>query len=267
MKLCADKLQHQCDETRPVCGQCSSSGRECLGYQGESSGLLFRDENTYASSVTRRPRGGARNDIPDAAPRPASTTIKRNKKSSSKKSTPKTASLPTQTTTISNTVAIFRQNNASIPAPLNYSLEDEAFALFAHRFIDSRVGPTFTLTFLSDFNSSFGPTKPPATLNLAISALSLANVGGVDVDTVARSASTKKYMGALKQMRTDMADRSLVLSDELSLAVMILALYEVSDMSLSSKEMQSLVSLLTLRIESHGKHEQGEAISGRLSTP
>lgn len=71
------------------------------------------------------------------------------------------------------------------------TLEDEAFALFAHKFLDTINSLQDVQLFVTGCTSSFGPSKPRKTLNLLVSALTLAHVGYIRGNALALSASTK----------------------------------------------------------------------------
>ena len=58
------KRRIKCDETRPTCGQCIKSARECTGFKDEPGDLPWRSENVFASGMARRPRARAARQSP-----------------------------------------------------------------------------------------------------------------------------------------------------------------------------------------------------------
>jgi len=217
----------QCDGVRPYCSQCTKSGRECSGYEADSGGLPFRSENAYAAGTARRPRDG-RHTTKSRSVISASQS-KSPKKSLSKSPMEQESQLNTLSTQVST-----KSSSPNIPSEflqfarsLSEPLENQAIIYFVRGWIEP---DTLVDAVVDDVGSILHKSTqaPKSTLNLAITAVSLAVFGKTKKSEVALATSREKYTQALGSAKQSIANTSQATSDEMLLSVMMLASYEVS---------------------------------------
>ncbi|KAL8916204.1 MAG: hypothetical protein Q9208_008656 [Pyrenodesmia sp. 3 TL-2023] len=225
MRLSADEMKYleepsrveECDEARPICNRCKKADVVCHGAKNDSD-WIFVDENAHAVG-RRRPRG----------PNIRMTSGSRDQNLRHMSSEPKCNSKPSE-------VGCLATIPPAEPLPLFISpsfdslQEDQALAYYVRYHVDvPNIWPEIVDRWdnhlkyaLADRSSS----RPPSTLNLAISAVSYATFGRARKSQAAIDAGSMEYSKALAKTNLALSDAREACQDEVLLAVMLLSFYE-----------------------------------------
>lgn len=203
----------QCDETRPICTQCTKSGRACAGFDSEPGSVQFKSQNGYASNLVQKTRKSRRQSVPSTSSQQVLPVRACNADSS--------RSTPTRHASV---------DQGRIPLPLDIPLELQAFTFFAHRWIENPESDfNYMWTFFDHRGLQFEFPNPKSCLGLAIAAVSLAFFSNTRVIPSAVTSGNLRYVQALTKTKETLSDPEQVKTDDSLLTVMALNTYEVSD--------------------------------------
>ena len=243
----------QCDETRPVCNQCTRVGREC-SYDRDVGDLVFVNENVHASTGAPRLRGGAsvstatgststvtRTDSCDSG-----DTVQGSKRSSRRSSK---RPYPTKRRSDENEAG---SETLQLTTSPTQDLPTVATQAFINTYISSdEQDPFCTWSLVLQFEDQYGPGKPYSVVNTALSAVSLVYLSKVHNLPEAFSEARRKYGQALIKTKTALGQESLASTDEVLLSVMLLGAYET---------MVGNFDPTTLYTESYRHHDGAQAL-------
>ncbi|KAF1984424.1 hypothetical protein K402DRAFT_395772 [Aulographum hederae CBS 113979] len=231
------KRRVKCDESKPRCGQCIKLGKECPGYRSESD-LIFRNENVAV--IQRSQRGDAAK-----APVPMSSTSSPPSSLSSSElviiNTKSTDPAP-DSTQIARWVNNILNDRDDDPFPdlnpstlqlglsrqLQLSPEVCARAFFFRNFARTRQDADFSARgYLDHLSRLFNGVAPDSALHQAVTAVSLAALGGYPSKRLLRDYARHYYGKALRAARNELQDPIRAQSDESIMTALIFTLYEV----------------------------------------
>jgi hypothetical protein len=197
----------QCDETRPVCEQCTKMHLQCPGFDAEEGSLFFRDENKYASGTKRKPRRANKNGqlsgrilICDRLEENQDDDVLSHE--------------------------LFG-NMGGFSRGLQVPVEDQALAYFRTSHLDPSV-PECLWSHLLEYLPYLNIPDTRTTLGLATKALALAVFSRRKYVPIALTTSHQKYVQALIRAKEALGDEVEAVSDQFLLSIHILCSYEVS---------------------------------------
>lgn len=205
---------------RPICKQCLKASRLCRGFEIESGGFVFRNENDYASNkVTKRPRGGARKrDAEDILPQKRTCVPE----------FPCHLYNSSGTDIIRDDMSMTVLPLIPVPADLSCTLADHAFLALRLEYLHNPSCPDEGLwNFLGTNGFTWGPDRPDTCFNLAAMAVSLAAYGIKSSKPPALEQSRTKYTKALSETGNALCNDLVDPKDELLLTCSLLSAYEV----------------------------------------
>ncbi|KAF2687789.1 hypothetical protein K458DRAFT_294309 [Lentithecium fluviatile CBS 122367] len=233
----------KCDEKRPICGQCTKSGRDCPGYPDEFD-LMFRDENKALARKARKGSGRSekseRSSPSKSTPSSAFSAFEISPASTpligeSSKSPPSLSSSPGQLVAVSpgellpgegyfDPVLWNIQN--SVPKNINIPHEFEAVPFFFRNFVSLPQQADSMRGYLELLVPLYNSARPSSALHLATNAVALAASGAYPGRQDLLREAAASYGKALRKLNEDLQDPAVAKSNENVLATLLFSLYE-----------------------------------------
>ncbi|RAH50514.1 Zn(II)2Cys6 transcription factor [Aspergillus brunneoviolaceus CBS 621.78] len=188
--------RRKCDLSRPACRQCLRAGSRCDGYRDAESYVTFRDQTGETVSKA-------------SPPAPGNSTLR--------------SALHGKERVSALSYEILQVDQGPWPA-VAVSPEDQALQFFFHHYVAHAPGrlPSHPDCLGIIYKRATGPGYL-ASLIVAVGLASLAHVRNAPMLGHAASQAVSR---ALRDMRTALADPSCAASDQMLVAVMLLALFE-----------------------------------------
>lgn len=189
--------------SKPSCGQCLRAGAQCTGFRDLRS-FGFRDQSAEVMRKARTSRPSSN--------RPASANLSLSQQEMGSLSGKQPA------------------HNPYLNIPVAF--RDQAMQFFFHHYLLNES--TLSCDPPGCFTIIYSQAPAYGYLSNAVDAVGMASLANLRHAPHLRHAACEKYSLVLRKIRRALEDSEQVMSDQLLVAVMLLALYEVSDVRLGS---------------------------------